>query len=211
MGYESKFDVKRPQPGDSELATILRSAKAGYTPTAEETGYESSSDAVAELSKLVFCACGQACQSRAGWDAQGLCEELANGDVILHNLSPEHCCRMEETRKAAPLGRKRFVAYGRRITLNPEAHHEFEESWPPRVLIDFRSQMERHNGTPSQILDTCARCGHEHRVWLTRDSIWRLVGKAWCKKRLCVECFKVVSAKKVLIPDGPPQQSKEAA
>jgi hypothetical protein len=84
------------------------------------------------------------------------------------------------------LGRRRFVAYGRRLTVNPESCHERLEDFPKRYLIDFRAQTEEREGFAFQISDECAICGAVHRVWLTRDGLWNLVPKEWRKKRLCV-------------------------
>ena len=88
------------------------------------------------------------------------------------------------------LGHKGFVAYGRRIKLNPEAHHERLEDFPPRYLVDFRDQTLLVDGISHQILDICANCRATHRVWLTADRYWNLITKNLRKKRLCVECFR---------------------
>lgn len=94
------------------------------------------------------------------------------------------------------LGRRRFVAYGRRLTLNPVACHERLEDFPKRYLIDFRAQTEEQRGFAFQIFDNCFLCGVEHRVWLTRDGLWNLVPKVLRKKRLCVHCYRGIIERK---------------
>ena len=92
-----------------------------------------------------------------------------------------------------PLSSTCFNAYGRRVFLNPEAHHEREEDFPPRYLVDFRAQTLEQTGFGFRIFDKCDSCGQLHRCWLTADRFWRLVPKELRKKKLCVSCYRWVT------------------
>lgn len=80
--YDKKFDPKKPQPGDEDLAKMLRQGKE----LAMKNPYGSES---------IACSCGKAFQSADGWAAQGLFEDLPNGKAIHHNLPPEPCVEVE--------------------------------------------------------------------------------------------------------------------
>jgi hypothetical protein len=94
------------------------------------------------------------------------------------------------------LSSKYFNAYGRRVYLIPEAHHERLEDSPPRYLVDFRAQTAKAHGFGFQIFDMCAVCARAHEVWLTADRFWRRLPKEHQKKKLCVNCFRTLTGRK---------------
>jgi ribosomal protein L32 len=110
LPYDPKFDPHRSRSGDKELAECIRKGielaknqkafgshtpdretdpRAETCPTCKSRLYpnELCSCRMAEISQVLKCQCGETWQSKAGWDAQGLFEDLPNGNMMLHNLT----------------------------------------------------------------------------------------------------------------------------
>lgn len=106
MSYESKFDPKKPQPGDKELAAAIRKgiedAKKGreakLSPQQLERLFERSKEftstaeairAGIEGGKPIKCACGRTTQSKACWAVGAIWEDQQEGWILVHR--PRAC------------------------------------------------------------------------------------------------------------------------
>ena len=60
------------------------------------------------------------------------------------------------------------------------ATHRPVRTWPPRLVWFYD-----HRGWY-----LCNLCGREHRVWIARDEVWRLLPGKLRRKALCTGCFR---------------------
>ncbi len=79
---------------------------------------------------------------------------------------------------------QKVTIQGRRHGAGPI--HDFRSNYPRRIVV-ARTPIGWNR---------CARCGREHRIWMTDDHTWLRVPREWRGERICVRCFRVLAPRK---------------